>query len=301
MQPLLALLKERGADVQIDVLATPDCVPLLTRMPEVDRGISLPFAIDAWEWGRRYALGQALQREAYRQAFVLCDSFKSALIPFFAEVPLRTGWRGQMRFVLLNDIRLFIARHYPQLHYRFAALGFADDAQPPAQDLIPLPSLMADSEARAELLRERGLSEQSPMVVFALGMNVAQRAQWPDVDCAGIAANCLERGLQVVLVGRGAERRTAAFQNRLGSAARQRCVDLVGQLDLAQMTDLLAGGAVVISDDIGLAWLTVALHRPLIVVGMEAPPSVAPVVRVTASGQMALALDTLLPFNEVGR
>ncbi len=82
------------------------CRPLLSRMPEVNEAIPMPLGHGALAIGERRKLGHSLRERRYDRAYVLPNSFKSALVPFFANIPLRTGWRGEMRYGLLNDARV---------------------------------------------------------------------------------------------------------------------------------------------------------------------------------------------------
>ena len=47
----------------------------------------------------------ALRAEHYGQALVMSRKWKAALAPFLAGIPVRTGFVGEMRFGLLNDVR----------------------------------------------------------------------------------------------------------------------------------------------------------------------------------------------------
>ncbi|VFS61489.1 ADP-heptose--LPS heptosyltransferase 2 [Kluyvera cryocrescens] len=64
-------------------------------MPEVNEAIAMPLGHGALEIGERRKLGHSLRERRYDRAYVLPNSFKSALVPFFAGIPLRTGWRGR--------------------------------------------------------------------------------------------------------------------------------------------------------------------------------------------------------------
>ena len=105
MQPMLLRLKQRFPDSRIDVLAPPWTVLLLKQMPEVNEVVVNPFPHGALQLRERYRLGKQLQASHYDAAYVLPNSLKSALVPFFADIPKRIGFTGEMRYGLLNDAR----------------------------------------------------------------------------------------------------------------------------------------------------------------------------------------------------
>ena len=102
-QPLLMRLKQRFPNSVIDVYAPPWVAPLLRRMPEVNEVIVNPFAHGEVRLRERWQAARQLRARAYDQALVLPNSLKSALLPFFAGIPERTGFVGEMRYGLLND------------------------------------------------------------------------------------------------------------------------------------------------------------------------------------------------------
>ena len=144
-QTLFAEL-QRQRPCDIDVLAPAWCRPLLSRMPEVRQALDLPFGHGELKLRQRRAEGRAL-RGGYDRAFVLPNSLKSALIPFWAGVPVRTGWRGEMRYGLLNDVRKLDKERYPLMVQRFVALALDADAPPPPLETIQPPRLRVDSDA----------------------------------------------------------------------------------------------------------------------------------------------------------
>ena len=108
-QSLYRTLRARYPQAIIDVMAPAWCRPLLSRMPEVNEAIPMPLGHGALEIGERRKLGHSLRERRYDRAYVLPNSFKSALVPFFAGIPHRTGWLGEMRYGLLNDARVLAA------------------------------------------------------------------------------------------------------------------------------------------------------------------------------------------------
>ena len=105
-QVLYSRLQETRPGVTIDVLAPAWSEPLLARMPQVRRAIAMPLGHGELGLGQRWRLGRKLRFQQYSQAILLPNSFKSALVPWFAGIARRTGWRGEMRYGLLNDMRL---------------------------------------------------------------------------------------------------------------------------------------------------------------------------------------------------
>ena len=89
----------------------------------------MPLGHGDFGFWRRRQLGRTLREESYEQAIVLPNSWKSALVPAFARIPRRTGWRGEFRHGLLNALRYLDEAALPLMLQRFLALG-VDPADP---------------------------------------------------------------------------------------------------------------------------------------------------------------------------
>src|SRR2546425_2526558 len=101
-QPLLARMREKLPGVEIDLLAPEWVAAVARRMPEVREVIAAPFRHGALQLRERWKLGRTLKLRGYDQAIVLPNTWKSALVPFFADIPLRSGYVGESRYGLLN-------------------------------------------------------------------------------------------------------------------------------------------------------------------------------------------------------
>ena len=104
-QSLFKILHQKQSNVQIDVRAPAWTEPVLMRMPEVHNTIQIPIEHGQLSLSTRRQIGLDLRKNHYDQAIILPRSFKSAITPFFAKIPQRTGFRGEMRFGLINDMR----------------------------------------------------------------------------------------------------------------------------------------------------------------------------------------------------
>src|SRR5213076_1322700 len=135
-QPLLARLREKLPGVEIDLLAPEWVAAVARRMPEVREVIAAPFRHGALQLRERWKLGRALKLRGYDQAIVLPNTWKSALVPFFARIPLRSGYVGESRYGLLNRLYRKSGASMP-LHY--AALS--EPSGNPPQEPLPAPRL----------------------------------------------------------------------------------------------------------------------------------------------------------------
>ena len=140
-QSLLITLKNAHPDCLIDVLAPASVVSLLDRMPQVDKAITMPLARGKFGLFERIRLGKSLRPENYGQAILLPNSWKSALTPFFANIPVRTGYLGECRWGLLNDARRLDKKRLPMTVQRFVALAWPDNA--PLPPVCPAPTIAA--------------------------------------------------------------------------------------------------------------------------------------------------------------
>ena len=167
MQPMLLLLKQRHPDSRIDVFAPPWVSSLLHAIPEVNDVIINPFPHGTLQLAARYQFGKKLRDEQYDQAIVLPNSLKSALIPYFAQIPLRTGYIGEMRYGLLNDARKLSKATLPLMVERFAQL--AEDAQGEIPHPLANPRLKITAAKRQATLQKLGIKLDKPVAVFCPG------------------------------------------------------------------------------------------------------------------------------------
>lgn len=274
-QALFSALKTQFPDSAIDVLAPAWSGPLLARMPQVNAAISMPLGHGELRLAARWRLAQTLRARGYRRALVLPNSFKSALIPLFAGIPVRTGWRGEMRFGLLNDIRLLDKKRYPLMVQRFVALAYADRAALP--EAMPRPQLTADRARLPDLYKRLGLRADQPVLALCPGAEFGPAKRWPARHFAAVAQEYIERGWQVWLLGSNNDRSVAdQVIASLPTASQSRASNLAGRTELEDVIDLLAVAGAVVSNDSGLMHIAAALQRPLVAVYGSSSPAFTP-------------------------
>ncbi|WP_101758462.1 lipopolysaccharide heptosyltransferase II [Oceanicoccus sp. KOV_DT_Chl] len=274
-QSLFIVLKQKNPDCIIDVLAPAWSLPILERMPEVRAGIAMPVGHGKLQLGMRMQLGKTLQRERYDQSIVLPNSLKSALVPMFAEIPERTGWRGEMRYFLLNDIRLLIKRNYPLMVQRFVALAYPPGAELPKQ--LPYPKLVVNQDNVPQLLQANKLGSDQPFLALCPGAEFGPAKRWPEAHYAAVAATYIQRGWQVAIFGSANDHAVAeSIKAALPLEQRPACINLAGQTALSEAVDILSMAAAVVSNDSGLMHVAAALQRPMVVVYGSTSPEFTP-------------------------
>lgn len=268
-QPLLARLKERDPAGAIDVLAPPWVLPVYTRMPQVAATMALPFGHGELRLGARRRFAKALP--AYERAIVLPNTFKSALIPWHAGIALRTGYRGEMRFGLLNDRRRLDRGALPRISERYAAL--AQPAGEPIARELPEPRLVVDEQSRSQALEKHGLDASRPVAVLAPGAEYGPAKRWPAAHFAALARTLAARGEQVWLMGSAKD---AGITGEIQSLSGGACVDLAGKTTLDEAIDLMSLASRVVSNDSGLMHVAAALDRPMAALFGSSSPDFTP-------------------------
>lgn len=270
-QPLLARLKARPEAPEIDVLAPAWSATLFKRMPEVNAVIENPFAHGELKLLDRFRLGRQLARARYDQAVVLPNSLKSALAPFFARIPVRTGFVGEARYGLLNDVRSLNKIEYPLMVERYALL--AERRGAPLPRPVPEPRLTVDPARRQATLSRLGLEERGPIAVFCPGAEYGPAKRWPAAHFAALARALAGQHFRVWLVGSAKDREIA---EEIVAAAEHIPLNLCGKTSLDEAIDVVSLASLVVTNDSGLMHVAAALGRPVVALFGSSSPRFTP-------------------------
>ncbi len=277
-QPLLTLLHARHAQLAIDMLAPAWTLPLVRRMPEVRRAISSPFEHGQLSLGERRAIGRELRAERYDQAIVLPNTLKSTFVPLFARIPRRTGYRGEMRWGALTDVRVVDERGLPQMAQRYAALALAPAETLPAP--LPQPRLAIDEARRQATVQTLGCGSAPRAVALCPGAEYGPAKRWPPAYFAELARTLTRQGDEVWLIGAAKDAPIGEDIVRLSGGA---CVNLCGRTTLDQAIDLLASARLAITNDSGLMHVAAAVGTPLVAIYGSSTPEFTPPLTARAA------------------
>lgn len=271
-QSLFKQLKHIRPNCSIDVAAPAWTLPLLTRMPEVDQAIALPFQHKQFAFWQRVNIGRSLKSAGYTQAIILTNSFKSAILPWAAGIKRRTSFLGEMRYGLINDIRPLDKKLLPRTVDRFVALGLSPDESLP--DNIPEPALIANKLNGEATLDKLGI-ETLPGNILGLcpGAEYGEAKRWPAEHYAQVANDALVKGWQVWLFGSEKDIPVTSLINKL---TKNQCIDFGGRTKLGEAIDLMARCNAVVSNDSGLMHVAAALGKPLAAIYGSSDPHHTP-------------------------
>ncbi|MDH5368488.1 MAG: lipopolysaccharide heptosyltransferase II [Gammaproteobacteria bacterium] len=268
-QSLFITLKQRTHPVEIDVLAPAWSTPILARMPEVRDTINLPIGHGEFGLWQRYLLGKSLRTKYYDQAIITPRSYKAALVPFFAKAKQRTGYRGEMRYGVINDIHTLDKNILQQTVQRYVALGLNSNIkQAPA---IPFPKLTVDSNNLQKLLVKLNLNIDKPVVALLPGAEYGEAKRWPVEHFSTLASLLCEQGLQVWILGSDKDYETADTLAKGNDA-----INLCGKIKLEDSIDLLSVCKSAVSNDSGLMHIAAAVGIPLIAIYGSSTPNYTP-------------------------
>lgn len=271
-QSLFIALKALRPDAIIDVLSLASTAALLKRMPEVNQTIAMPISHGVFGLKMRLKIGRSLRASKYNQAIVLPNSWKSALIPWFAKIPIRTGWKGEARYGLLNDLRILNKSFLPLMVQRFVSLAYSAK-QAHIAPSYPFPKMIAE-QVNPNL---PSLQAKQKRLILCPGAEFGSAKQWPASSYAEVAEPLLARGWQVLILGSQADIETGvALVNAVSAEQQSEVHNLCGKTQLEDAIDLLATADAVVSNDSGLMHITAALQTPLVAIYGPTSPNFTP-------------------------
>jgi heptosyltransferase-2 len=267
-QALFKLLKERRPETEVDVLAPAWSSPIIARMPEVRKAVVSPAAHGELALGMRWRVARSLRAEKYGQAIVLPRSMKAALIPWFAGIPRRTGYQGEMRFRLINDMHEFDERRLDQTVKRFLALGLAPDEPLPP---VPKPRLRVSATNQRAVIKRLGLATDRPVIAMMPGAEYGPAKCWP-IEYFRLLAEMLAGAESAVWV-LGSSKDLAAGD---AIARDGHAENLCGRTDLQDVIDLLGHCKQAVSNDSGLMHVAAAVGTRVVALYGSTSPGFTP-------------------------
>jgi heptosyltransferase-2 len=260
-QALFKLLKTKNSACTIDVLANKNLCPVLKHMPEVDSYLTMPFEHSELKLFARFKFAHALRKNNYTHAYIIPNSFKSALIPFWANIPIRTGWRGEFRYGLINDIRKPLIK---DLLFVDSLLNLELDDQNSSLRNLYLPKLRTQSKPNIS---------NKPILALCPGAEYGATKRWPTKYFAEIAQIKHQDGWDVWIIGGPKD---AILAQEIQKYSDNICTDFTGKTNLSQAIELLAQANVALTNDSGLMHVAASVGIKIIAIYGSTSPKFTP-------------------------
>jgi heptosyltransferase-2 len=280
-QSLYITLKQLHPDSIIDVLAPAWCKPVLERMPEVNSALEMPIGHGEFNFSQRRKMGIQLRNKQYDEAYICPNSAKSALIPFFAKIPKRIGWRGEWRYGLLNDLRPN-KKSFQYMVERYVALAYPKSEMVNSSSLgglenLARPKLTIDTALQQQTLTKFALDISAPVIGLCPGAEFGPAKKWPEKSYAEVAEHAAKNGKQVWLFGSQKDIETCEIiKSHVSTEYQDKLHILAGQTSLIEAVDLLAACQTVVSNDSGLMHVAAAVGCHVIGVYGSTSPKYTP-------------------------
>lgn len=269
-QPLYRKLHELQPNCDIDVFAPKWSMAVFERMPEIRYVIENPFNHGALALRERWHIGRQLSN--YDQVIVLPNSLKSAIIAIATGAKQRTGYIGEMRYILLNDLYQLDKQALPLMVDRYTALAgeFSGSTQP---------RLQINNESQKIALSKYGLNKNKKIMALCAGAEYGSAKRWLPEHFASTAKHYANLNWQIWLFG---SQKDFDISEKINQLSGNICVNLCGQTSLAEAIDLLACADGVVCNDSGLMHLAAAVGAKLVAVYGSSSPTHTPPLSNTA-------------------
>jgi heptosyltransferase-2 len=256
---VVRLLRAQDPTRVVDMVASTLCAPLADYMPGLRQAIVADLPRRRLDLARQWQLAARLRAAHYGQALVMSRKWKAALAPWLAGIPRRTGFVGEARFGLINDLR-WGERSLPRMIDQMGALALPKRAALPKD--WPLPELQVPPNEIERWRGERGLArEAGPIVCLSPGA-VGTGKAWPATHYAALARAMVQEGASLWVLGGPQE---TAIARAIAAAAGPRVHDLTGP-DLRNAILALAAADVSVTNDSGLMHVSAAIGTPTIAI-----------------------------------
>ena len=248
---------------------------LLERMPEVCKKIVSPFSHGEIKLFERYKLGQGLKKENYDRAIILTNSLKSSLIPYFARIGVRTGWLGEFRYGIINDIRSSKELKNSLMVEKFAALSLYEENY--SIENLTFPELEIDFANQRKFLEEFSIDYSKNTMAICPGAEFGPSKRWPAEYYAEIAKFYVNEGWNVLCIGSKNDEDIGMGIGSLNNLRSNKSfINLIGKTSLQDAIDILAFTEKVVTNDSGLMHIAAAVKTPLVALYGPSSPEYTP-------------------------
>lgn len=286
--PALQLLRRRCPSCRITMLVKPKLESLWRMHSAVDEVIEISTGL-----GGTLRTARTVRARKFEGALVFPNSFRSALIPYLARVPVRVGTVGHGRVWMLTNVVRASARpdRGHQLWECLEVAGVADDPGEP-----PPPRLSIPEAARVQARERLQGGPKGIWIGLIPGAARGPSKQWPPGHFIEAGRRLLSSTpCRLLILGTPGEvglcRQVA---EGIGSAA----LNAAGETSITEFAALLSRCRVVVANDSGGMHLATAVGtRVVVVYGLTDPDKTGPL----GAGHRVIRVEGVSASRDIGR
>lgn len=267
---LIQALKVQHPQAELAVLAPKSTLTITELMPEITQHFLIDEGHGEFSLKKRWRLAREIRRQRFDCAYVLPNTLKSALIPFLAGIRQRIGWKGEGRYILLNDLRHNVTQ-LPLMVERYVALAYPKN-QFKAGDAFALPRLQVPDSVIKTMPDKVGDLTQQKILVLSPGAAFGPAKRWPAAHFAKVATAKMNEGWQVWMIGARSDLEIA--QDIM--AIESRIQNFVAKTSLLEMAALLSLSTKILTNDSGPMHIAASLAKPLVAIFGSSSPGFTP-------------------------
>jgi len=267
---LIQVLQAQHPQAHLAILAPKSTLPITELMPEIQERFLLEDGHKEFNFKRRWRLARQIRRQHFDVAYILPNTLKSAVIPFLAGIPKRIGWKGESRYVLLNDLRKNVEA-LPLMVGRYVALAYPDGAFK-AGDAFPYPKLTIPGHSHKNGHPDAGRSSAGKKLVISPSAAYGPAKRWPSEYFAAVAKAKLDEGWKVQMIGAPSDQEVAEAI----LTVEPRIESFVGKTSLVEMATLIAQSDQMLTNDSGPMHIGAAFEIPLVAIFGSSSPGFTP-------------------------
>lgn len=270
-QTLLKKIKSNNPKTSIDILVNSSLKNLVERMPEINKVIILDCSHRELGLFKRLRLAKEIKKSSYDRSIVLSRSLKSSLIPYFAKIPIRTGELGELRYLLINDLKEFSKESRRKTASRYISM-YSDNNEELSENYYP--SLDSNSENIKNLSEKYDLKKDKKVIIFAPGAAFGPSKMWP-VNKFRELGKKLNNDFKILILGSNNEK---SIGNDI--VTNKNMVNLCGKTSIADAVDLMHISKFCVSNDSGLMHLAAATNtKSISIYGSTSPDFTPPLTK----------------------
>ena len=273
-EPMVRDWAEAGSE--ITVAALPHIAPVYRSIPSVTHVLEWSFKRKTLQLIKRFQISREL-RGQYDLCVICPNSFKSALIPWFAAIPDRIAYLGEFRgWFLTQSLSNPERNHRGSMVSFYKALGPLGKEKPSTLDLVTnAPYLKVKESLITRALSLYGLTKGA-YTVIAPGAEYGSAKRWPAEYYAELVSRVSQSGGTVIILGSKNDQAVAQQikkdselrNSKIGSDIR----NLAGETELLQAIALIAAAKCMVSNDSGLMHIGAALGVPQVAIFGSSSP-----------------------------